>query len=171
MIITAILTFGTSIAFWLVVPDSPTSAWFLTPQERVVSVMRLKANQTGVENKHFKKEQYVCEASVLQNDASRIYRMIEALLDPKTWLFALLSGLANVPKGLSNQSAVIIASIRFSILQTTLLGCVIGVGETVVIWTTCVISSRTGSRAWVIFVYYLPNNLGTILASTLPWTN
>jgi hypothetical protein len=70
-----------------------------------------------------------------------------------------------------NQSAIIIASIGFSILQTTLLGCVIGVGETVAIWTACVISSRTGSRAWVIFVYYLPNNLGTILASTLPWTN
>jgi hypothetical protein len=92
----------------------------------------------------------VCEASVLQNDASRIHRMIEALLDPKTWLFALLSGLANVPKGYResephahlthieflrprNQSAVIIASIGFSILQTTLLGCFIGMVEIVAI--------------------------------------
>ena len=38
-------------------PDSPTNAWFLTPDERVKAIQRIKENQTGVENKHFKKEQ------------------------------------------------------------------------------------------------------------------
>ncbi|KAJ7771250.1 hypothetical protein B0H14DRAFT_2632422 [Mycena olivaceomarginata] len=168
MIIAAILTFGTGVAFCSGLADECLVSH---PQERVVSVRHLKVRLSSREpnrsgEQAFKKEQYVCEASVLQNDASRIHRMIEALLDPKTWLFALLSGLANVPKGLSNQSAVIIASIGFSILQTTLLGCFIGVIETVAIWTACVISSRV-----IIFVYYLPNIPGTILANTLPWTN
>jgi hypothetical protein len=40
-------------------PDSPTNAWFLTPEERIKAVMRIKENQTGVENKTFKKEQFV----------------------------------------------------------------------------------------------------------------
>jgi hypothetical protein len=40
-------------------PDSPTTARFLTPEERVSAIRRIQANQSGVENKHFKKEQCV----------------------------------------------------------------------------------------------------------------
>ena len=40
-------------------PDSPTTAWFLTPTERVVAVARIRVNQTGIENKRFKASQYV----------------------------------------------------------------------------------------------------------------
>ncbi|KAJ7050639.1 MFS general substrate transporter [Mycena amicta] len=154
MIITGTLTFITSLLFWFLFPDSPTSAWFLTPQERAVAVLRIKVNQTGVENKHFKKEQ-----------------MIEALLDPKTWLFALFSCLDNIPNSLTNQRQIIVSSFGFSVLQTTLLGCVDGVVEIVTIFTGVHISARTGSRAWVAFVYFIPNILGTILVNTLPWSN
>lgn len=78
MIITGTLTLLTSTAYWYVsrlavdrlvsdvlalfrflFPDSPTNAWFLTPDERAKAVQRIKENQTGVENKHFKPEQYV----------------------------------------------------------------------------------------------------------------
>jgi ACS family allantoate permease-like MFS transporter len=38
-------------------PDSPTNAWFLTPEERIAAVQRIQVNQTGVENKLFKIEQ------------------------------------------------------------------------------------------------------------------
>ena len=55
--ITGILTFVTSILFWFFFPDSPTNAWFLTPEERVDVVIRIRDNQAGVENKTFKKEQ------------------------------------------------------------------------------------------------------------------
>ncbi|KAJ7739470.1 MFS general substrate transporter [Mycena maculata] len=154
MIITGILTLITSALFWFLFPDSPTNAWFLTPAERAVAVMRLKENQTGVENKHFKKDQ-----------------MIEALTDPKTWLFALFSALDNVPNSLTNQSSLIIASYGFTILQTTLLACVAGVIEITTIWTGVNISAKTGSRAWVAFIYFIPNMLGTILVNVLPWSN
>ena len=40
-------------------PDSPATAWFLTPEERVIAIERIKVNQAGVENKRFKLEQYV----------------------------------------------------------------------------------------------------------------
>ncbi|KAJ7658281.1 major facilitator superfamily domain-containing protein [Mycena polygramma] len=154
MVITGGLTLITAGLFWLFFPDTPTNAWFLTPQERVVAVMRLQANQTGVENKHFKKAQ-----------------MIEALTDPKTWLFAVFSGLANVPNSLTAQGAIIVSSFGFTALQTTLLGCVAGVVEMVSIWSGVVLSARTGSRAWVSFFYFIPNVLGAILVNTLPWSN
>lgn len=94
VVITGAITIVSSLAFWLVAelpgrlrtqaavtrvmfPDSPTTAWFLTHEERVIAIQRLKVsnkshgllvgvsslpgqvNQTGVENKHFKKEQCV----------------------------------------------------------------------------------------------------------------
>jgi MFS transporter, ACS family, allantoate permease len=55
--ITGILTLFTSILFWFFFPDSPTTAWFLTPEERVKVVARVRDNQAGVENKTFKREQ------------------------------------------------------------------------------------------------------------------
>ena len=47
------------------------------------------------------------------------HRMIEALLDPKTWLFALFSALDNVPNSLTNQRQIIISSFGFTYLDTT----------------------------------------------------
>jgi ACS family allantoate permease-like MFS transporter len=60
-------------------------------------------------------------------------QFIEALVDPKTWLFALFSALDNVPNSLTNQNAIIIKSWGFSTLNTTLLGCVTGVVEIITI--------------------------------------
>ena len=53
-------------------PNSPADAWFLTPEERIAAVERLRAGQTGVKNTEFKAEQ-----------------VKEALLDVKIWLVAI----------------------------------------------------------------------------------
>lgn len=53
-------------------PNSPADAWFLTPEERIAAVERLRAGQTGVKNTKFKAEQ-----------------VKEALLDVKIWLVAI----------------------------------------------------------------------------------
>jgi len=155
MIITGTLTLITSFAFWFLFPDSPTNAWFLTPAERAIAVRRLKENQTGVENKHFKMGQ-----------------MIEALTDPKTWLFALFAALDNVPNSLTNQRQIIVSSFGFTPLQTTLLGCVDGVIEIVTIWTGVTLAARIpNSRAYVGFIYFIPNVVGVFLINFLPWSN
>lgn len=155
MIITGTLTLLTALGFWFLFPDSPTNAWFLTPAERSVAVRRIKENQTGVENKHFKKEQ-----------------MIEALLDPKTWLFALFSAFDNIPNSLTNQRQIIVASFGFTPLQTTLLGCVDGVVEIVTIWTGVNLAARIpNSIAYVGVLYMIPNLMGVFLINFLPWSN
>jgi MFS transporter, ACS family, allantoate permease len=144
-IITGLITLITAICYWSVLtiypllsslktdfpriffPDSPTNAWFLTKEERAIAVSRLKANQAGVENKHFKKEQSVF---LIGNKSLFRYlsviRMIECLLEPKTWVFVLFSCLANIPNSLTNQTQLIIESFGFTTFQTTLLGCVSG---------------------------------------------
>ena len=79
MIVTGLITLVISVLFWFLFPDSPTTAWFLTHEERVLAVQRLRVNQTGVENKTFKRAQF-----------------IEALQDPKTWMLALFSAIFNI---------------------------------------------------------------------------
>ncbi|KAI0743076.1 MFS general substrate transporter [Daedaleopsis nitida] len=155
MIITGILTLITAVAYWFFFPDSPTNAWFLTPEERAKAVKRIQENQTGVENKHFKMEQFY-----------------EALTDPKTWLFALFSALDNVPNSLTNQRQIIVSSFGFSNLQTTLLGCVDGLIEIVTIFTGVHLAARyKDSRAYVGAIYFVPNILGVLLINFLPWEN
>ncbi|KAI5119271.1 hypothetical protein M0805_008052 [Coniferiporia weirii] len=155
MVITGALTLLTAVAYWFMFPDSPTNAWFLTQEERVIAVNRIKENQTGVENKHFKVDQ-----------------MIETFTDPKTWIFALFSCLDNIPNSLTNQSSIIISSFGFSVLQTTLLGCVSGVVEIVTIFTGVKLASRyTNSIAYVGTIYFIPNILGAILVIVLPWSD
>jgi hypothetical protein len=155
MIITGIITLAVSVTYFFLFPDSPTSAWFLTTDERRGAVARLRVNQTGVENKRFKRAQ-----------------VIEALCDPKTWLFALFSALDNIPNSLTNQRQLIVASFGYSQLQVTLLGCVDGSIEIVTIATGVWLASRwPNARAWVGIVYFLPNILGAILVNVLPWHN
>ncbi|KAH8174510.1 major facilitator superfamily protein [Sarocladium implicatum] len=55
------------------VPNSAMTAWFLTEEERVVAVERLRAGQTGIRNQTIKKDQ-----------------IVEAVKDVKVWLVALL---------------------------------------------------------------------------------
>ncbi|KAH7927987.1 MFS general substrate transporter [Leucogyrophana mollusca] len=155
MIITGALTLILAVTYWFFFPDSPTNAWFLTMDERAKAVQRIKENQTGVENKHFKKDQ-----------------MIEALTDPKTWIFALFSALDNVPNSLTNQQQIIMSSFGFSDLQTTLLACVSGVVEILTIFTGVQLAARWPDvRAYVGAVYFLPTLLGILLVNLLPWSD
>lgn len=98
--------------------------------------------------------------------------MIEAFLDPKTWLFALFSALGNIPNSLTNQRQIIVSSFGFTVLQTTLLGCVDGAIEIVTIWTGVTLAAKVdNSRAWVAVIYFIPNLLGVFLINFLPWEN
>ena len=150
-------------------PDSPTNAWFLTEDERAKAVRRIKVcyhgsilmfwlsannkeNQTGVENKHFKKEQFT-----------------EALKDPKTWLFALFAAFVNI-SSVTSQLQLIIESFGFNPLQTTLLACVTGIVGIMSTLTGVTIASRIpNSIAWVGVMFFIPSLLGVLLVNFLPW--
>ncbi|KAI0087486.1 MFS general substrate transporter [Irpex rosettiformis] len=153
MIITGSLTIVTAVGYWFLFPDSPTNAWFLTTEERAKAVQRLKVNQTGVENKHFKIEQFW-----------------EAVYDPKTWLFAVLAAINNIPTSLSNQRQIIVSSFGFTPIETTLLGCVEGVLEIISIVIGVTLATRVkNARAYVGACWFLPCILGALLVNLLPW--
>ncbi|KAN0077177.1 Major facilitator superfamily domain containing protein [Tylopilus felleus] len=155
MIITGAITLLTSVLFWIFFPDSPTNAWFLTPEERIAAVTRIQVNQTGVENKLFKIEQFY-----------------ETVKDPKTWLLAFFAATANIVNSLTNQRQLIVNQFGFNVIQTTLLGCVDGVVEILTIFLGVTLASQPYiGRAYAGVLMYVPAILGAILVSTLPFSN
>ncbi|KAK0461597.1 uncharacterized protein EV420DRAFT_1619153 [Desarmillaria tabescens] len=135
---------------WFLFPDSPTNAWFLTPEERSSAVQRIKENQTGVENKHFKKEQY--EEAIFM-----LVLMIEALTDVKIWLFAIFSVLADIPNSLVNQRQITSRRLASSTLKP---------------FSWAVFPAWIpNSRAWVGVIYLIPNLAAVFLMLFLSWDN
>jgi len=66
-------TIAAGILFILLMPTGPESAWFLTPEERHVAVHRLEKDRLSKDGTDFK-----------------MYQLVEALKDPKTWAFILM---------------------------------------------------------------------------------
>ena len=100
-------------------------------------IARMRRNQTGIEQRHINWKQ-----------------IKEAYCDYKTWLFALLGFVGNIPNGgISNFSTLVIKGLGFNALNTSLLG--IPQGAFVVIWITLgAVCNR-----------YLPNNSRTLICA------
>jgi ACS family allantoate permease-like MFS transporter len=69
------------IFLWLM-PDNQLNAWFLTKEEKIMAVERIRRNQQGVGNRHFK-----------------MYQFKEALTDPMTWAFTFYAITSSIPNG------------------------------------------------------------------------
>ncbi|USW56706.1 Putative major facilitator superfamily, MFS transporter superfamily [Septoria linicola] len=154
-LITGILTvlFGTAVGLWL--PNSPLDAHFLSLEEKAQAVLRIKQNHSGIEQKRFKRSQF-----------------IGAVKDPKTWLFFLHAWSQEMANGLTNQYSLIIKSFGFTTLQTTLLGCVNGVTAFVSLAAAAIILAKTTNcRAWLSVAAYIPPIISCILLLSLPWSN
>lgn len=91
-IITGVLTVFLGIVCYFHVPDTPNGAYWLTEEDKLRVVERIRVNQQGFGNKRFK-----------------WYQFREALMDLRTWLFFVFSICVNVPNGgLTNFSTILL---------------------------------------------------------------
>ncbi|KZN84546.1 Allantoate permease [Penicillium chrysogenum] len=105
-IIFGIITFLWGVVMLFRLPDSPTTARFLTEEERLIAIERLKANQTGFKNSTIDKSQ-----------------IMEAFMDVKTWLLAILILAGNIPNGgFTAFNGLVLQGFGFSTFHTLLLG-------------------------------------------------
>ncbi|EDK45822.1 conserved hypothetical protein [Lodderomyces elongisporus NRRL YB-4239] len=81
-VITGVLTIFLGFLIMAHIPDTPTGAWFLSEEEKVLVVERARTNQQGFGNPRFKKSQF-----------------IEALTDHRTWLYVLFGLAFDIPNG------------------------------------------------------------------------
>ena len=87
------------------VPNSPVSAWFVTSEERVVAVERLRKGQSGVRCQKIK-----------------LAQLRKALLDIKVWLVALMmTSVYTVNGAVSGFGPLIASTFGWSSLDSILL--------------------------------------------------
>jgi sugar phosphate permease len=99
-----IITIAVGISIFVFLPDNPMTSR-LTHEEKIFAIERLRENQTGIENKHFKWAQFV-----------------EVLKDPQTYLIVVIVTAMDVPNAaISSFTSLIIKNIGFTTKQTELL--------------------------------------------------
>ncbi|KAK6222625.1 hypothetical protein LQW54_000805 [Pestalotiopsis sp. IQ-011] len=104
------LIFGALSTAWgvvsfVVLPDTPATAKFLTDKERAIATGRVARNRQGVKNHHFKREQAV-----------------QCFTDPKTWILFVMATGAQVPNAaITSFTSLIVKSFGFDTLGTQYL--------------------------------------------------
>ncbi|KAF9886281.1 hypothetical protein FE257_011894 [Aspergillus nanangensis] len=92
-----------ALVIFFVLPDSPSSAFFLKKHERIIAVKRVASNETGIKNKTFNKHQ-----------------ALVGFTDPKTILLFISVFASAIPNGVVNSfSTIIIKDMGFSTTKTT----------------------------------------------------
>jgi MFS family permease len=154
MIITAGLSVFTSVAFWVWFPDNPASARFLSDEDKVNVVKRIRSSQNGIETKVWKKAQF-----------------IEAFQDPKTWLFAFCAAIANLQGGVGVQYSLIIKGFGFNTLESALLNFPTGFAMIFAVTTAgLVLRKFPNARAYIAIGGFIIPIIACILLLALPWS-
>jgi ACS family allantoate permease-like MFS transporter len=81
-LVTGLLTASVGIVFLWAVPDNQLNCRWLSKEDRILALERIRINGQGVGNKHFK-----------------FYQLKEALLDPLSWAFFFYALIADIPNG------------------------------------------------------------------------
>jgi MFS family permease len=136
---------GVCVLIWL--PDSPVHAHFLTQEERIAALERVRDDAGGTENKTLKK-----------------YQVIEALTDIRTWLIVLTTLLTSIPNGgLSNFSNLIIKGFGYSSKQTLILSTPGGAVAAIMTLACGWYSDKKGERMLPIIFALVPTIVGTAM--------
>ncbi|KAL3442764.1 major facilitator superfamily domain-containing protein [Aspergillus insuetus] len=105
-IIFGLVTFLWGILMLFRLPDSPANATFLTEEERAIALHRLASNKAGFKSNKISRDQ-----------------IVEALVDPKTYLLGIYILAANIPNGgFTTFSGLILKGFGYSTFHTLLLG-------------------------------------------------
>ncbi|KAG8959089.1 hypothetical protein FRC00_001975 [Tulasnella sp. 408] len=155
MIIVSTLSVIVSALYFWRMPDNPATARFLTEQEKIDVVKRIRINQNGIETKVWKR-----------------YQFIEALTDPKTWMFFLFAAVANLVGGMGIMFNIIIKGFGFNTLETTALSIPMGASMVIAITIgTILIRYFPNSRCLLGIIGFIPASICVFLLIFLPFSN
>lgn len=153
-LVVGLVTCCVGVTVVLVLPDNPMMSR-LTHEEKVWAIERLRENQTGIENKHFKMAQ-----------------VVECFTDPQTWLLSLITISSNVPNGaVSSYQATIIKNFGYDSKTTALLQIPSGAVSIVAILIATNLAGRYNQRGVNVVTLLIPGILGGCLMAFLPADN
>ncbi|QPG97371.1 hypothetical protein C2857_006217 [Epichloe festucae Fl1] len=147
------MTIAWGILLLFILPADPIRAKGLEPRERYVLVARLRTNNSGVRNTHYKMNQ-----------------ALELAGDPKFWIIFSISFLcmfANAP--LSTFVPLIVKGFGYSNLQSLLLFIPVGAWSGTFQLIFCYLAmTYPGIRTWLIFIAQMVTTLAALLLWVLP---
>lgn len=153
-LVVGLITVGTGITVIFVLPNNPMTSR-LSEREKVWAIERLRENQTGIENKHFK-----------------MYQVKECFLDPQTYLLSLVTITSNIPNGaVSSYQASIISGFGYTPKQSALLQIPSGAVSMICVLTATWLAGRYSARGINIITLLIPGIIGGALMAFLPNTN
>ncbi|RFU25910.1 hypothetical protein B7463_g10438, partial [Scytalidium lignicola] len=150
------ITYGAIAILWgafvfVYMPDSPMRAKCFTEEDKKLMVERVRVNQTGIQNKRFKRDQ-----------------MWEAFRDPQTWCYSGIAFCTTLPtSGLGAFANIIITSFKFSELQTQLLAMVLGFYIIIVLLGSAWLVKKTAQNCYIMLGFVIPSFIGTIVLMTV----
>lgn len=86
-LVTGLLTICVGLLFLYIMPDNQLNCRWLSKEDQILAIERVRVNQQGIGNKHYK-----------------LYQLKEALLDPLSWAFFFYALIADIPNGSSTPS-------------------------------------------------------------------
>lgn len=154
-LVTGLLTAFMGTLFLFFMPDNQLNARWLSPLDRRRCVARVKSNQQGIGNRHFKP-----------------YQLKEALADPLTWAFAFYACASDIPNGgISNFFSQLIVSFGYTPEQSLLYGTPGGAVEVVALVVCGYLGDRYRNRILISMGGLVISILGMILIVALPLHN
>lgn len=129
-IIIGVVTIVAGIIFGLHMPDTPMKAWFLSEDERLMVVARIRDNKQGFGNPHFKLEQ-----------------VKEVFMDPHTYIYFFFSFFSEIPNGsLTNFGSILLTGMGYDTLEAYVMQLPQGAVEVVGIFVLGFIGQITKNR-------------------------
>ncbi|KIV97341.1 hypothetical protein PV10_01103 [Exophiala mesophila] len=149
-IVGGIITILWSLVIYFYMPPDPIRAKGFSERERFIAVSRLRVNNAGVRNTHFKKQQ-----------------VLELFLDEKFWLVFSMCFLCMIAAGPVNAFIpIIIAGFGFGTLESLLLIMPAGfVAGSIILASTYASYKLPRSRIWIVVV----SEMITLLSALLLW--
>ncbi|KAJ9242038.1 hypothetical protein DTO169E5_3259 [Paecilomyces variotii] len=149
-LILGLLSAVIGILFYFILPSSPVTAGFLTPDEKSLHVERLRGNQQGIGTDVFKWHQFY-----------------EALRDPNTWLYSFWVFAANICNSIATSFGnILVTGMGYSSTESLLLVTPLGAYEVVVLILLTYLSMRTNQRLLWCIAGHIPSIVGAILMAT-----
>lgn len=128
--------------FWM--PDSPTEAKFLSDEDKVLAIERLRNNQMGVMSREW-----------------RYAHFFEALRDLKTWLWVIMIFCISVPSnGISTFGPLIIKSFVTDPYKTILFNVPVGLSHVLAVSLSAYASMKWKVKGPVIALLCIPPIVG-----------
>lgn len=150
-LIFGLVTIATGIAIFFFLPNNPMTSR-LTHAEKLLAIERLRDNRTGIENKHFKRHQFV-----------------QAFRDPQTYLIAVIVTAMDVPNtAISSFTSLIIENIGFTTKETELLNIPNGAVSIIAILSFTSLAARFDQRCLCVISALTCGLLGGCLLAFSP---